>query len=196
MNARFWQARRIPLTAVGIAVLAVAVWWVGLWLASRPYFSGPLARPPVAVGGPLIATVLVSRTLIGGDVGLERSCPRFTPRFRALHALLSWSVPSAALAVTLLADPGVFGAAAVVRNTAGLVGLTLLTASMAPVHVAWVPATVVAFTSYLASGHAEGVGAAWWGWLLRPGVLDASWVVALGLLITGFITYQRRGPRR
>lgn len=192
----FAHARRLPATALWVAAVAVGAWLAGDWLASRPYFPGPSARVPVAVGGPLLAAVLLARTLAGDDPDLERTAPRFTPAFRTLHALLGASLPALALALALLADPAVFGAAAVVRNTLGLAGLTLLAAVLVPVHLAWAPATLVTFATYLAAGHADGAGVAWWGWLVRPGGADASWAVAGVLLTAGAFLYARRGVSR
>lgn len=192
----FARARHLPATVLWIAAAAVGAWRAGDWLASQPDLSGPAARVPVAVGAPLLVTVLLTRTLVGGDPDLERTAPRFTPVFRTVHALLGAIVAALALALALLADPAVFGAAAVVRNTLGLVGLTLIAAVLAPVQLAWAPAVLVAFATYLAAGHAQGAGVAWWGWLVRPGGADASWVVAGVLLALGACLYARRGVSR
>lgn len=195
MTSGFRRARDVGPVAVAIGLTALLVWGAGIWLSTRPSFSGAFARPPVAVGGPLLVAVLVSRTLAGDDVDLERTTPRLTTGFRAVQALVVLALPALVLASTLLDHPGTFGAAAVVRNTVGLVGLTLLAAAAGPARLAWVPATILTFATYVAGGHAEGAGAAWWAWLVRPGGWDASWVAAAAFCGTGWACFALRGPR-
>lgn len=188
------RARHLYWAILGLLLLSVASWEVARWLTSRPYFGGPSARTPVAVLAPLLAAVLVSTTLAGADVDLERSTARLSPRWRTLHACAAALVPSALLAATAIDEPQLWGSYALVRNTVGLVGLVLLTATVLPAMVTWAPAFTYVVVVYLAAPQTPTPGSTWWAWPMQAGALDPSWVCA-GLLLTAGVTgYGLLGP--
>lgn len=188
------RARRVGTAACALLVLAGLLWISGKWLAGLPWSTGPSARVPAVVLGPLLAVVVTSRTLAGADLDLDRTSPRLSANYRLIHALLSCGIPAVAVALVLLPDPAVFGAAAAARNTLGLMGLVLVSACLGPPALAWAPATVLTLTTYLAGGRARGAGASWWAWLMQNGDPDPSWVVAGFALIVGVTLYALRGP--
>lgn len=192
--SRHLRARGVGSAAYALLGLAGLLGISGAWLADLSWSTGPSARVPVVVLGPLLAAVFASRTLAGADLDLDCTSPRLSAHYRLAHALLSSCIPAAAVAVVLSSDPTVFGAAAAARNTLGLMGLVLVSACLGPPALAWAPATVLTLTTYLAGGRAHGAGASWWAWLMQNGSPDPSWGVAGLALSAGVTLYAVRGP--
>lgn len=188
------RVRRAGWVALGPLLLAAASWWSANWLATCTYFDGPLARPPVAVLAPLIAAVMVSTTLAGSDIELDRTASRLTSPRRAAHALVAAVTVAAVLGVAATNALATFGSYALIRNSLGLIGLVLLAASLMPAVLAWAPALTYSVTVYLAAPRAPHAGSPWWAWPMQSGGPDASWVVALALLVAGLTAYSIQGP--
>jgi hypothetical protein len=188
------RSRRLNWIALVLPVLAGFTTWAADWLVAWTDHGGATARPPVAVAIPLIVAVLLAMTLAGADVGLERSVPRLTAQFRTVHAVATVAVCGSLLALAVTYQPEVFGALALVRNTLGLFGLVLLTTGLLTVQLNWAPAFGYALVVYFSQPTPTAAGVEWWGWAMQPGRLDASWIVAIGLLTTGVLAYALRGP--
>jgi hypothetical protein len=188
------RSRRVNWIAAGVPVLAGLTGWAANWLMAWPGHGAAIARPPVAVAAPLIVCALLAVTLAGADVGLERSVPRLTARSRMVHAVVAVALCSSLLAVAVTAQPQVFGAQALIRNTVGLFGLVLLTSALLSVQLNWGPAFGYALIVYFRQPPDTASGVQWWAWAMQPGRPDASWIVALGLLATGLVAYGLRGP--
>jgi hypothetical protein len=188
------RSRGLMWIALVLPVLAGLTAWAANWLVAWPGHGGAIARPPVAVGIPLIVAVLLAVTLAGADVGLERSVPRLTTQLRMVHAAAAVAVCSSLIALAATYQPEVFGALALVRNTLGLFGLVLLTTGLLTVQLNWAPAFVYALVVYFSQPAPTAAGVEWWGWAMQPGRFDASWIVAVGLLTTGVLAYALRGP--
>ncbi|SDQ06820.1 hypothetical protein [Quadrisphaera sp. DSM 44207] len=149
----------------------------------------------VVVAAPMIAAVVLSSTLQGPDAALERCAPRLSSRWRAGHGCVAVAVASGALAWAAAPSPAALDGAAMARNTTGLLGAVLLTAALLPSVLSWVPAVSWAAVTYLAGPRSGREGSEWYAWLLQPGGLDGSWVVAVLLLVTGVLEYAVRGPQ-
>lgn len=189
------RGRRAGWVVIGVLVLAAVSWWSAGWLASRTYFDGPLARPPVAVLAPLVAAVMVSATLAGGDIELDRTAARLTATHRAAHALVAAVTVAAVLGAVATDTPETFGSYALIRNSLGLIGLVLLAAAFLSAGLAWAPALTYSVVVYLAAPRTPRAGSSWWAWPMQRGGPDPSWLVAVALLAAGVTAYAWRGPR-
>jgi len=190
------RERRMGWVALSLPVLTGVAWWSASWLTTRSFFSGAVARVPVVAFAPLLAAILVSLTLAGADIDLTRTASRLTTRHRALHGALAATAVAALLALVASDTPQTFGSYALIRNGLGLTGMVLLAATIVPAALAWAPALIYTFVIYLAAPSGEGRGAQWWAWVVQPGGLDPSWVVALILLATGLALYTGHGSAR
>lgn len=188
------RGRRAGWAVLGVLVLAAASWWSAGWLTSRTYFDGPLARPPVAVLAPLIAAVMVSTTLAGSDIELDRAASRLTGPRRIAHALTAAATVAVVLGVVATDAPETFGSYALVRNSLGLIGMVLLAAALMPAVLSWAPTLTYTVVVYLAAPRVPHVGSPWWAWPMQRGGPDASWIVAVALLVAGATTYAIHGP--
>jgi hypothetical protein len=186
------RARHLPRVALALPVLAVLSGWAASWLAAQPD-QGAAARSPVTTAAPLVVAILLAVTLAGADVDLDRSQPRLTARLRAFHALAAVAVGSSLLALAVTEQPRVFGAHAMARNTLGLFGIVLLASARLSFQLTWVPVFTYTAVAYSAS-HGTSNGGVWWAWLMQPGKVDPSWIVAVALLVAGSLVYARRGP--
>ncbi|MEQ4304434.1 hypothetical protein ABNF97_24175 [Plantactinospora sp. B6F1] len=189
------RARGGPAFALGVAVVAPLAWAAGSWLASRPYFDGPAARIPVVALAPLLGVLLLAPTLGGADEELERGTSLRWPGWRAGHILLGVASIGAALALTGLHAPGVFGAYAMVRNTLGYAGLVAAAAVLLGTRLAWLPAFGYACAVYAARPRQIGGVAGVWAWPLQPSGVTASWLTVAVLFIFGTAGYLHRGCR-
>ena len=190
------RARRIGWACLCLAALACLAWGAAQWLSSRPYLGGPQARPPVTSLAPLIAAILASLTLHGADVELERSLPRLTTGWRAAHALAAVVLACSVLGLVATQHAQEFGSYALVRNSAGLLGMVLFAVTILPSNLSWAPAFTYSLLIYLAAPRTPSAGSQVWAWPMQPGPVGASWIVAAGLLAAGVAAYSIRGPRQ
>lgn len=190
------RERRMGWVALSLPVLTGVAWWSASWLTTRSFFSGAVARVPVVAFAPLLAAILVSLTLAGADIDLTRTASRLTTRHRALHGALAATAVAALLALVASDTPQTFGSYALIRNGLGLTGMVLLAATILPAALTWAPALIYTFVIFLAAPSGRGLGAQWWAWVVQPGGLDPSWLIALTLLATGIAFYTRRGAAR
>lgn len=188
------RARRVGSVALGLLILTIASWWAADWLASRTYFGGAVARPPVAGLAPLMAAVLVSLTLAGADIDLDRTTSRLTARYRTAHTVVAVTTVCTLMALAATDTPQTFGSYGLIRNSLGLIGMVLLAATVLPAALAWAPAFTYSFAIYLAAPRTPQAGSPWWAWSMQPGGLDPSWIVASALLAAGAAAYALRGP--
>lgn len=192
----------MPLTAVALVLVALAAWAAGYALAHpdtsslgvATYFQ-PDRRVPVIAAAPLLAVLLCSAGLAGADPDLEQVTPTQWWRWRAAHVAGILVIAGALLAIGVIPAATTFGAAAMVRNVIGYVGLTTLSTVILGASLAWTAPLVYAATVYLAAPrHATGA-ALWWAWPMQPGGWDASWWCAILLFVTGTATYTRYGSQ-
>lgn len=190
------RARRIGWASLCLAALACLAWGAAQWLSSRPDLGGPQARPPVTSLAPLIAALLASLTLNGTDVELERSVPRLTARWRTAHALAGVVLACSVLGLVATQHPQDFGSYALVRNTAGLLGMVLFAVTVLSPNLSWAPAFTYSLLIYLAAPRTTSAGSQVWAWPMQPGPFGVSWIVAAGILAAGIAAYSIRGPRQ
>jgi len=137
----------------------------------------------------------LATTLTALDEDLERTAALRWPQRRALHLLGALAVVLVVLLATLLTGARFGPAALVVRDAAGLVGLTALCATVLGAARSWfLPLgwTVVAALFPQASP-AWAVLATWQG---QPHTSRPAAMVAAVLAVTGLLTYAFRGAAR
>lgn len=187
------RARHLQWIIPAMLLLSTGSWQIAKWLANYPYFDGPNARAPVAIAAPLVAAIALSATLSGADSDLECSTARLSIRWRSLHAIAAALIPGTLLAIAATDQPEIWGSYALVRNTIGMVGIILITASVLPPKLSWAPTLAYVLVVYLAAPRTATYGSSWWAWPMQPGAPDASWIAA-GLLFTaGILVYGHLG---
>ncbi|WP_435124058.1 hypothetical protein [Micromonospora tulbaghiae] len=189
------SARGGPAFTASLTVITLLAWTGGNWLASRPYFDGPAARIPVVALAPLLAVLLIGPTLTGADEDLERSTPLPWRTWRAGHILLATLAIAAALSLTGLHKPHVFGAYALIRNTIGCVGLLTGAAALLGARLAWLPAFTYVTAVYAAAPRHGNTATGIWAWPVQPSTTATSWSVATGLFILGTVSHMTYGSR-
>ncbi|MDG4769741.1 hypothetical protein [Solwaraspora sp. WMMD792] len=185
----YLRSRRLPLAAV-IAIGAVALTWVA-W----PYFSdGQTVNTRMISVVVLIAAVALGTTLSGADDALDHSASARWPVRRAVHLLLTAATLIALLLVTTVTEARFEPLDVVVRNTAGLVGLTALGATLFGAALSWIAPltwTLISIMPWMGpSGQLRmQVGA----WLIQPAGTTAATVCATLLAVAGLVAYTVRG---
>ncbi|HEX8498442.1 MAG TPA: hypothetical protein VF661_14700, partial [Actinomycetales bacterium] len=112
--------------------------------------------------------------------------------------VLAVALVAGGVAMSVLPDPWVWGAAAAVRNAAGFCGLVLLASVLLPARAAWAPAFGYGVVVYLAAPRGPIGAQQWWAWPMVPGQLASSgtsYAAAALLLATGVVAYAASGPR-
>jgi hypothetical protein len=177
------RARNTPLIGAGLVAVALLAWAAAHWLVTREFSTGARERWPVAALAPLLGGVLVSVGFAGADEELERTAAvRWRP-IRLLQVMLATAAVGAALALTGLWEPRVYGAFELVRNTAAVVGAVALAAAVLGARLAWVP--VASYVLVVMSIGPRDPGTAWWTWPVQPwasppAVWSAATLLALG----------------
>ncbi|MFJ9948828.1 hypothetical protein [Kitasatospora sp. NPDC091207] len=185
----YGRSRQVPASAAACALTVLA-----LWSLAPGSGEGPVDLATVVLV--LTANVAAAGLGLGGqDVMLDRTAAiRWVTR-RAAHVLLIGAVAGAALLAVQAAGPELAPVALVARDSAGLVGLAALGATVFGAQFAWTLPTgwlgLVLFGAVPAGTVGEVTG-----WMLMPpGTAAATWT-ALTLLVTGTVLYAVAGPRR
>lgn len=185
----YLRSRRVPTAAV-VAVGVVVLTWV-TW----PYFSdGQTVNARMLSVTVLIAAVALGTTLGGADDALDHSASARWPVRRAVHLLLTMVAVVALLLVTTATDVRYEPLGVVVRNTAGLLGLTALGAVLLGAALSWIAPltwTLVAIMPWM--GPSEQLRMQLGAWLIQPGDSTAATVCALVLAVAGLVAYTVRG---
>ncbi|MET7708932.1 hypothetical protein [Micromonospora sp. NPDC005413] len=183
------RARRVPL-ALAASVGAAALIWA-LWLA----FSDE--RDPIALLVVLTVVLMVavlSTTLAAPDEDLERTASLRWPWRRALHLLAALALVLAVLLATLPTGARFGPAALVLRDAAGLLGLTALCATVVGAARAWfLPLGWTVVAAMFPQSGTWGALATWQG---QPHNSWPAAVVAAVLAVTGLLTYAFLGAAR
>jgi len=182
-------ARSRSALAAGAVLLALcaAAALAGSWLVARPSLEPATARLPVTVALALAAAVVLAGTLHSPAHELERTTPRSWAVWRAGHATAA--ALGAVVAVLPVLPAAEHGQQALVRNTAGLLGLALLTAAALGPRLAWTLPLGYTATVYLAGSPGTGAGRPLWAFLLQPAGSAPAVPVALVLLAAGVATW-------
>lgn len=189
------RARNVPEFLLGLLALALLAWWAADWLASRPYFDGPRARPPVAALAPVLAALLLSVTLGSADEELERSTARPWRRIRPFHVAVLTILGAAALASTGLWEPGEYGAYELVRNTTASVGMVAAATAVLGSKLAWTPLFGYVVAVYVAAPKPPQPATSWWTWPVQPSSATPAWWVAVSWFVVGLVLYGWYGAR-
>ncbi len=128
----YLRSRRVPM-ALAATGGCVAVTW-SLWAM---FSDSRDVGPPMVILTVLLTVATVTATLAGPDDALDRTAALSWPRRRAAHLLAALAVILGLLLVTLLTGARFGPAWLVVRDAAGLLGLTALGAVTIGTSRAW-----------------------------------------------------------
>lgn len=177
------RSRHLPAASLVVLMLCGAGVLAGHWLVTRPSLDPTTASIPVTVALAVAVAVVLAGTLHSPADEVERTTPRPWHAWRAGHGA------AAAVVATLLVTPvlpaAAYGQQALLRNTAGLLGLGLLAAVAVGPRLAWTLPLGYAATAYLAAGTAPGDGREVWALIMQPGDSGTALIVALLLLAAG-----------
>ncbi|MFD6565271.1 hypothetical protein [Micromonospora profundi] len=183
------RARRVPL-AVAASVGSAALIWA-LWLI--------LAKERDAIFLIVVLTIVLmvsvlSTTLAAPDEDLERTASLRWPWRRALHLLAALALVLVALLATLPTDARFGPAGLVLRDAAGLLGLTALCASVVGAARAWfLPLGWTVVAALFPQSSTWGALATWQS---QPHTSRPAAVVAAVLAVAGLLTYAFLGSAR
>ncbi|MCA2216968.1 hypothetical protein [Jidongwangia harbinensis] len=183
----YLRSRRVPYAApVSVAAVAAVVLPWSAWAES------PEVDPSLAVLTVMLALTPLIPTLAGDDDALEKTAALPWPPRRMLH-LIGAGTFVAVLLLGARAAGADFGPGwLILRNCAGLAGLSGLSVALLGPRLAW--AAPVAWSAVQAMLAAPG-GSGWRQsllWLMQPvGSVPAA-VTALVLLVVGVLAYAAR----
>lgn len=190
--ALYARSRGVPV-AVAVAVGAVALAWGGWSLLSDARTANARAVTLTV----MLGVAAFTRTLAGPDDGLERTGAVRWPVRRLAHVLVVGAVIVGALLPTLATDARFAPVGLVLRNTAGLLGLTALGVALFGVALSWVAPltwTVISVLPFLDASSTLSLQVA--GWLIQPTGTTAATVCSLALATAGLVAYAWRGGPR
>jgi len=180
------RARRVPVAA-SVALATSACAWLSWFLASDARQVGP----PLAAVAVMLACVAVSVTLAGDDEALDRTAAFSWPRLRAIHLLAAFGLLLGLFTVTL-ATPVQFGPFGfVMRDTAGLLGLTALGAVILGAQRAWFAPVCLSVIAVFWGGPTTNHGLQILTWMTQPVGTTASTVTSIALAVIGTGAYVR-----
>jgi hypothetical protein len=183
------RSRQVPASLAAVVISAAAV-----WALARDGGAGH-ADPRLSVLVLATGAMAASVGLGGQDVALDRTAAiSWLPR-RAAHVLLAGAVVAAVLLTVQTMGEPMAGAAFVIRDSAGLMGLAALGAALAGAQYAWtLPFAWLCFALFAPLPTNVPMQVAMW-MLLPPDTTAATWT-ALTLTTAGTATYTLTGPRR
>ncbi len=188
-----WAVLYARSRALPASFAALVVSMAALWFLARDRWS----QIPVSLAL-AVAVAVLTTGLSGQDVDLDRTAAiRWIPR-RGLHLLLIGGLGVGAVLLPRLWETERVPVEVIVRNAAGLLGLTGIAAVLFGGAFGWtLPlfALVVAFAVMLTSAGTDTVGQAA-TWLFQPGDVAAALWTAVVFAVAGFGTYVVFGARR
>jgi hypothetical protein len=169
-----------------------------VWALSLAYTDATTISARTASLAIMFAVVAVGTTLNGADDALDHTTAVNWPVRRAGHLLLAAVVIIALLSLSTLTDARYEPLALVLRNTAGLLGLTALGTALFGAALSWIAPltwTLIAVMPFLGPSTDVRVQVA--SWLVQPVDTTAATACATVLAATGLLAYAvRGGPRR
>lgn len=186
------RARHAPAAAAVAGLAAVTAW--GAWLlASDTRQIGP----PTTAFAVALAAVAAARTFSGADESLDRTAAVDWPRLRAVHLVVVFALLLGLFAVSL-PGPAQFGPfALVVRDGAGLLGLSALGSVLLGSQRAWF-APIAWCVIALPYGGSAGRSLQVLTWMIQPVDVGAAAVTSIVLAVAGagaFVRGRTRLPR-
>jgi hypothetical protein len=186
--ALYARSRRVP-AALGVAVAGTALAWL---------LATIIGHADNVSGTALVLTVLLlvavaTATLGGPDDALDRTAARPWRWLRMSHLAMALGCVLVLLLATLLTGTRFAPFGSVVRDTAGLLGLTALGAVTTGTARAWfVP---LGWTLGAAAFPAVGIAGEALTWQTQSPDSRPAAVVAALLAVAGLAAYASRGPR-
>jgi hypothetical protein len=184
------RARHAP-AAAGLALLASVSAWLAWFLASDTRQVGP----PTTALAVTLAAVAASQTFTGADESLDRTAALSWPRVRAVHLLTVFALLVGLFTVSLVtpAQFGPFGF--VVRDAAGLLGLTALGAVVLGTQRAWFVPIAWCVIALPYSGPTTHHGLQVLTWMTQPVGTTTSTGTAIVLAVAGTVAFLRGTTR-
>lgn len=183
------RSRQVPASLAAVVISAVMVWAFARDGSGGP--GDPRVPALVIVAGATAASI----GLGGQDVALDRTAAIRWAFRRAGHVLLVGTVVGAALLAVQTMGEDLATTAFVVRDSAGLMGLVAVGATVFGAQYAWtLPISWLAFSLFAPPPTDTPMQVATW-MLLPPGTTAATWT-ALVLAVVGTAAYAVAGPRR
>jgi hypothetical protein len=188
----YLRSRGVPV-ALAVAVGAVALVWAG-WSALSE--SETVSERGVTLTV-MFGVAAFTRTLSGADDALDHTAAVRWPVRRLVHVLAVGGAIVALLLPTLATDARFEPVGVVLRNTAGLLGLTALGAALFGTAVSWIaPMTwsIASVLPFLDASPKLGMQVA--GWLVQPVGTEVATACAAVLAVAGLVAYSWRGGPR
>lgn len=180
------RARRVP-AAAAVALSTSACAWLAWYLASD---TRQMGRPLAAIAV-MLACVAASVTFGSDDEALDRTAAFSWPRLRALHLLAAFGLLLGLFTVTLATSVQFGPFAFVVRDTAGLLGLTALGAVTLGAQRAWFAPVGLSVIAVFWGGPSTHHGLQVLTWMTQPVGITASTLTAIVLAVIGASAYVR-----
>lgn len=190
--ALYSRSRGIPATLAALAFATLLT----VWMASRTdSYLDPYRRVPLVALAPLLAAAATGASLHSYTRDLDDTAVRrWWPR-RLAHLLLLSAVSAALLALAVPGHAQEFGAAAMVRNTLGAIGITAGGAVLVGARLSWMPTTLYFSAVYLSASSPRVNKATVTGWLIQPGPQHGAWAAGVALFVIGTALCAARGAR-
>ncbi|MEV4343846.1 hypothetical protein AB0J83_05150 [Actinoplanes sp. NPDC049596] len=185
----YLRSRRVPLALAVAAGAAVVLWTLWLTLSTESRVATSMV---VLTVGLLVSAV--STTLAAPDENLDRTASRRWPWWRAAHLLAAVAVVMLIPLATLMTGAQFGPATLLLRDVAGLFGLTALAATVVGAARSWfVP---LGWAVIAALFPQPGLWGALATWPSQPHGNRPAAVVAAAFAVAGLVTYALAGPAR
>ncbi|MEU8242997.1 hypothetical protein AB0C07_32470 [Actinoplanes missouriensis] len=184
----YLRSRRVPAALLGTAgVMAL------MWVLSRALSESPAADVQLVMLTVLLLVVALTATLGGPDDALDSTAAfSWAPR-RAVHLLAAVLVVAALMLATQLTGARFGPAGLVIRDAAGLLGLTALGAATAGVARSWfLPLGWTLGATLFPQG--ESLAGRVLTWQAQEPSSTAAAVTAGVFAVSGLIAYAMSGP--
>lgn len=185
----YLRSRRIPLALATAAATILLVWTLWTTYSNALVINARLVSLTV-----MLAVTAFASTLSGADDALERTASVNWPVRRAGHLLLTGLALTALPLLTTVTDARFAPLALVLRNTAGLLGLTALGAALFGAGWSWIAPltwTLVAVMPFMEVSSQPKTQLV--SWLIQPVGSTAPTACAGVLAVAGLVAYTLRG---
>jgi hypothetical protein len=184
------RARHAPAAAAAAVLSGVVAWFA--WLLAS---DSRLVGPPTTAVAVMLAAVAAAQTFTGPDESLDRTAALSWPRVRAVHLLVVLALLIGFFAISWATEAqfGPFGF--LVRDAAGLLGLTALGSVLLGVQRAWFAPLAWCLIAIPYSGPTDHLGLQLLTWMTQPVGTTSSTVLAVGLAVVGTAAFVRGTAR-
>ncbi|KAB1986240.1 hypothetical protein F8144_24075 [Streptomyces triticiradicis] len=190
--ALYSRSHGIPTALAALACAALLT----VWTASRPdAYLDPYRRVSLVALAPLLASAAAGVTLHSYTRDLDDTAVRRWWPLRLAHLLFLSALSATLLALAVPGHAQEFGAAAMVRNTLGAIGITAGGAVLVGARLSWMPTTLYFSAVYLSASSPRVNNATVVGWIVQPGPQHGAWAAGLALFVTGTALCAARGAR-